>query len=466
MDWVCDASNKAAFASAQALVMDQLRRHALSPTDLGLAEPIVKAAFGGFPAQGELWARLDWQGQQPTLSVRISERPVMPRRERLLVAADVWAADEWASSLAEAYTGPAVTVSVPVTRAPEVNLDLMPEQVRAAPGINAAQPAAGFLATVAVTMAGQVDAGSTMAEAAVVAGATAASAARQQFLTAHGGREPANAREVAEAFLAHHNAAGSDFFIVEAGERRAVLANRSCPFGAGVADRTVMCRTTSALLGSLAARAGGRATVALDEAIAVGDARCRLVLDLDAEASRWSHSYQWPPAGPGGQGKAALTRGFRVALSLRLPRDRLSVSLIRHMTAHALREVGTDPEDVSDVEVALTEAATNVIKHSGAGDAYDVEVTIGPSLVELRVIDVGRGFDSEAISLLTARPEAEQGRGVALMHALVDQARFISAPERGTIVHLIKRLRFDNDAPARRLMLSNLAEHDRPGTDG
>lgn len=37
------------------------------------------------------------------------------------------------------------------------------------------------------------------------------------------------------------------------------------------------------------------------------------------------------------------------------------------------------------------------------------------------------------------------------MHALVDQVRLESEPERGTVVHLVKRLRFDESAAARRL---------------
>lgn len=454
MDWVCDASNTQAAGTAQAMVIDQLRRRALTPSQLNAAAAMVEAAFEEAPRDAEVWAHLDWEHEQPTLALRFSQASVLPRERAHRLAEGVWAMDELGAGLLERYAAPAVKVTLPVSRPPEADLDLVPDH-------QGGQGPGGFLGTVAATMAGHVELGATLAEAAVVAGATAATSAQAAYAAGHGGRAPATAAEVAEAFINYHNAAGSDFFLVEASDRRAVLSNRACPFGPAVSDRPVMCRTTSALLGSLAARANGRAGVVLDEAIALGDHRCRLVLDLEAPPSRWSHTYNWPPAGLAGQSETAQTRGFRVALSLRLPRDRLSVSLIRHMTSYALAAVGTRSDDIADVEVAITEAATNVIKHSGAGDAYDVEVTVGPALVELRVIDVGRGFDSEAIALLTAQPDDEQGRGVALMNALVDQARFISAPERGTIVHLIKRLRFDDDAPARRLMLAALAEQDK-----
>ena len=56
--------------------------------------------------------------------------------------------------------------------------------------------------------------------------------------------------------------------------------------------------------------------------------------------------------------------------------------------------------------------------------------------------------------------DAEHGRGVALMRALVDQVRLESRPEVGTVVRLVKTLRFDDTVPARRVMLERLGEVD------
>src|SRR5579875_289939 len=118
-----------------------------------------------------------------------------------------------------------------------------------------------------------------------------------------------------------------------------------------------------------------------------------------------------------------------------------------------MREVGVVSHDADAVELAVTEACANVIDHSGPGDAYNVAVSIGPAACHIRVVDVGRGFDHEALALSAMADEhAEHGRGVALMHALVDQVRFESEPERGTVVHLVKRLNFEDSAPAHKLM--------------
>jgi serine/threonine-protein kinase RsbW len=128
-----------------------------------------------------------------------------------------------------------------------------------------------------------------------------------------------------------------------------------------------------------------------------------------------------------------------------------------------MREVGVVAEDADAVELAVSEACANVVAHSGPGDAYEVAVTVGPATCHIRVVDVGRGFDHRALrGPGMAEVDAEHGRGVALMHALVDQVRFESEPERGTVVHLVKQLHFDDEVPARRLMLQALDDDPSP----
>jgi serine/threonine-protein kinase RsbW len=135
-----------------------------------------------------------------------------------------------------------------------------------------------------------------------------------------------------------------------------------------------------------------------------------------------------------------------------LPRDSSTLSVVRHITASALEELGVVDEEIGDVVLALTEAAANVVKHSGADDQYEVHLSIENYTCEIRVIDSGRGFDSHSLGVTMAGPSEEQGRGVALMAALVDSVRFESRPEAGTIVHLVKDLTLRPDGPLRRLV--------------
>lgn len=135
-----------------------------------------------------------------------------------------------------------------------------------------------------------------------------------------------------------------------------------------------------------------------------------------------------------------------------LPRDSSTLSVVRHITASALEELGVVSEEIGDVVLALTEAAANVVKHSGADDQYEVHLVIENNTCEIRVVDSGRGFDSDSLGVNMAGPSEERGRGMALMAALVDSVRFESRPEAGTIVHLVKDLSLRADGPLRRLV--------------
>jgi serine/threonine-protein kinase RsbW len=144
--------------------------------------------------------------------------------------------------------------------------------------------------------------------------------------------------------------------------------------------------------------------------------------------------------------------GFRINLTLQLPRDRASSPVVRHLTHNALAEVGVTDGIQQDVELAVTEACANVLDHAGSGDAYDVVVSVAGDRCEIRVVDVGSGFDFDSFAGHEATIHDESGRGIALMHALMDTVLFTSEPESGTVVHLVKGLDFDDSAPALQLI--------------
>ena len=169
-----------------------------------------------------------------------------------------------------------------------------------------------------------------------------------------------------------------------------------------------------------------------------------------------------PPTLPAPEQRLAPPEGYGVMLAIRLPRDALSVPVIRRLVGDALKEVGVLESISHDIQLALTEACTNVLDHSGPGDAYDVTVTIGPEECELRIIDIGHGFDHATVSTTEDELTAEQGRGIGLMHALVDHIELRSVPEAGTLVHLVKQLDFDPSAPAQRLLFQALHGGEKP----
>jgi len=130
-----------------------------------------------------------------------------------------------------------------------------------------------------------------------------------------------------------------------------------------------------------------------------------------------------------------------IKLTLALPRDELSVPVARRVLKQAMGVLGVRAEITSDIEVALTEACTNVLDHAEGAEEYEVSAGIDGDMCVIEVIDRGAtAFDGSQHGLADAETEAEEGRGIQLMRALVDKVEFESRPQVGTVVHLEKRL--------------------------
>ena len=178
------------------------------------------------------------------------------------------------------------------------------------------------------------------------------------------------------------------------------------------------------------------------------------------------------------------------------PREALSVPVMRRVLGDTLDQLGVDDACVADLLLAVTEACTNVLRHSGPGLRYEVVARVGRNRCVLEVVDGGRGFDpgsipaprgaARPISRLRRRwagssapsgpaptaPSAvrgrlarvrragagsdavallpESGRGLAIMRACVDDVTLSSRPGHGTVVSLQKRIELRSDAPLSR----------------
>ena len=76
-----------------------------------------------------------------------------------------------------------------------------------------------------------------------------------------------------------------DFFIIEEDEEKIVFGNRACPFAEKVIGRPALCMMTSNVFGSIAAENLGYSKVVIEQAIARGDAGCRVVVHLKPTAA-------------------------------------------------------------------------------------------------------------------------------------------------------------------------------------
>ena len=137
---------------------------------------------------------------------------------------------------------------------------------------------------------------------------------------------------------------------------------------------------------------------------------------------------------------------MELSLALTLPRDEQTVPVARHIVRNAMEQVGVEETCVDDVELALSEACTNVLLHSGPGDQFVVRLDLEDRLGVLRIIDVGHGFDSAKVQATDDLVEAERGRGLGVMQAVVDRVDLTSRPEAGTIVTLEKVLSYSEES--------------------
>lgn len=113
---------------------------------------------------------------------------------------------------------------------------------------------------------------------------------------------------------------------------------------------------------------------------------------------------------------------------------------MRHLCRSTLERLGVEQSCIDDIEVAVSEACTNVYKHAHrTAEEYEVRVTIDDDVCTIEVSDAGPSFDHE-VAAGGLPPEAEAGRGIGLMRALSDDLRFVSRSEGGTVVTLSKTL--------------------------
>jgi len=126
--------------------------------------------------------------------------------------------------------------------------------------------------------------------------------------------------------------------------------------------------------------------------------------------------------------------GITEPIVLELPSSSEYLLLARLVVSCAGQLAEFEPEDVYDLKLAVTEAATNVIRHTTVG-SFQVEYKMLPGTVEITVVDRGGGFD---VGALTEEPGEHGGFGLAVIRSLVDELVLNSSSE-GTRLKMIRR---------------------------
>jgi serine/threonine-protein kinase RsbW len=431
MDWLVDTRSSDVVEDALGLLGDHLPRHAADPGGVpdALADLRERLAdrLGG--QDGLVRVHLDWSAARPTgeLSV-LAAGADLPDDLRAPTVVPV----RHRPSLTEVAGEPFWSFVLPVERAVQEVFQAGPPPT---PVVDV-DPRRDGAASVAIALVAAVDAHPTVTgpQSASLAGAILAQAVI-------GSETDLDAKKAAELIGEVHHALGSDARTELHGDV-IEMSMSTCPFGPGVGGAGSLCHVTTGLAGQIGARVHGRATVVLDESIAAGDAGCHLqvLLRPDDEDVR-GQSHQWPTVATAQREPAP-----HLDLSLSLPRESGSVPVVRRLAAQALHAFGVKDEDIDDVQLAITEACANVVEHARDADTYEVKVELASDRCAITVVDQGMGFDATTVSE-PPPPDAEHGRGLMLMRALVDNVAFQSQPQAGAVVHMVKVLSFDKDHP-------------------
>ena len=434
MDWLVDRHHADSMDHALAGIDDHLRRHAVFDTGVDGAMGTVRAMVADhLPSTGSglLRLQLDWRGERPRIllgslegraavdeaglvpgkAIPAGRRDVLDRIELRHIAESTLELERHVQETFAEGPPPMAKVDADPLRdgAMSVALALSAATV-AHPTANPAQ---------AASLAGTVLADNVI-----------------------GDEPPQTGPEVATAFVKAHRALGSDAQVLAADDRTVEVAITQCPFSPGIKDDNALCHVSAGLAGRLGAHVNGVATVVLAESVATGDEQCHLQMWLDIpDQEVRGERHRWPPVVSAETGPAP-----QLVLSVNLPSETGSVPVVRRLAAQALRAFGVTDEDVHDVQLAITEACANVIDHASDSDTYEVQVELAADQCTITVVDQGGGFDATAVPS-TAEPDAETGRGLALMRTLTDNVAFRNEPQAGTVVHMTKSLTHDDTHP-------------------
>ncbi|HEV2785428.1 MAG TPA: SpoIIE family protein phosphatase, partial [Solirubrobacteraceae bacterium] len=120
-------------------------------------------------------------------------------------------------------------------------------------------------------------------------------------------------------------------------------------------------------------------------------------------------------------------------LTLELPSEPIALRSLRALLRRWLAQADASDADVHAIVMACSEACTNAIEHAGAApdEHISFEALLRDGEVDVTVRDRGH-WRAE-------RPPSDQGRGLELIDALMDDVQLETTPD-GTIVRLRRRL--------------------------
>lgn len=118
------------------------------------------------------------------------------------------------------------------------------------------------------------------------------------------------------------------------------------------------------------------------------------------------------------------------------------IGVIRLTTSGIANKVGFSIDDIEDIKVAVSEACTNALKHSG-DKTFHIIFTILENGIEIEIRDNGKGYNVDSIEKPDLLNPKENGLGLFIIKTLMDEVIIESENNIGTIVRMTKYLGVD-----------------------
>lgn len=141
-----------------------------------------------------------------------------------------------------------------------------------------------------------------------------------------------------------------------------------------------------------------------------------------------------------------MSTGAAKTVELRIPAHSRYLLLPRLSLAGIAPIAQLDEEVLADLKLAVTEACANAVKHAYPDDAEGdvrVRVEVTPEALTIEVADQGQGIRRDEVEEWDPDRMREEGMGLSIIRAVVDELDIDSAPGKGTVVRLVKRLSAD-----------------------
>ncbi|MDE7299754.1 MAG: anti-sigma F factor [Lachnospiraceae bacterium] len=145
----------------------------------------------------------------------------------------------------------------------------------------------------------------------------------------------------------------------------------------------------------------------------------------------------------GGPAERALERN---EVAIEFGAQSRNESFARMVAAAYAAQLNPTLEEISDIKTAVSEAVTNAVIHgyNGRNGTVRMKLALAESEVLIEITDYGRGMENVLLAMepmYTTRADMERsGMGFAFMEAFMDELEVRSAPGRGTVVRMRKRI--------------------------